>query len=72
MLAYHSPVTADEEVFSAGRSDGHHLIGAAFKHLSYSLHFFMATYANFHVRVAVRCRHKAVHRCKYKVRKKTD
>lgn len=72
MLYYYSPVMANEEVFPGSRFDGHHLIHVAFKHLLYSLQFFMAAYANFYAGSSVSYKHRVLNRCKYKLRKKTD
>ena len=44
---------ANEEVFPGSGSDGHHLIHVAFKHLLYSLQFFMAAYANFYAGISI-------------------
>lgn len=44
---------ANEEVFPGSRSDGHHLIHVAFKHLLYGLQFFMVAYANFYAGISI-------------------
>lgn len=65
VLSYDLPILADEEVFPVSGSDGHHLIRVTFKHLMYGLHFFMATYANFHTGISVRYIHKVLNRFKH-------
>lgn len=72
VLSHFSPVTADEEVFPIGGSDGHHFIRVAFEHFLHRLHLFLAAYANFDTGISVRCRQKVWTQHTHSIKKTSD